>query len=141
VQQLLREIRERGYPGSSNLLVRYLNQGRADADRPHIAPRKATQILLTRPDNLPDDQRETAGRLSGACPEMAALSSLIGKFAAMLDPDPANEGKLLQWIGRPAPPTSRTCTRSPAASNSTSAPPPPRSRSRTTTAAPKASTP
>ena len=30
---------------------------------------------------------------------MAALSSLIGKFAAMLDPDPANEGKLLQWIG------------------------------------------
>jgi len=99
VQQLLREIRERGYPGSSNLLVRYLNQGRADADRPHIAPRKATQILLTRPDNLPDDQRETAGRLSGACPEMAALSSLIGKFAAMLDPDPANEGKLLQWIG------------------------------------------
>ena len=99
VQQLLREIRERGYPGSSNLLVRYLNQGRADAERPHIAPRKATQILLTRPDNLPDDQRETAGRLSGACPEMTALSRLIGKFAAMLDPDPANEGKLLQWIG------------------------------------------
>jgi transposase len=99
VQQLLREIRERGYPGSSNLLVRYLNQGRADAERPHIAPRKATQILLTNPDNLPDDQRETAGRLSGACPEMTALSRLIGKFAAMLDPDPANEGKLLQWIG------------------------------------------
>ena len=42
VQQLLREIRERGYPGSSNLLVRYLNQGRADAERPHIAPRKAS---------------------------------------------------------------------------------------------------
>ena len=99
VQQLLREIRERGYPGSSNLLVRYLNQGRADAERPHIAPRKATQILLTNPDNLPGDQRETAGRLSGACPEMTALSRLIGKFAAMLDPDPANEGKLLQWIG------------------------------------------
>jgi transposase len=99
VQQLLREIRELGYPGSSNLLVRYLNQGRADAERPHIAPRKATQILLTRPDNLPDGQRETAGRLSAACPQMAALSRLIGKFAAMLDPDPANEGKLLQWIG------------------------------------------
>ena len=98
VQQLLREIRERGYPGSSNLLVRYINQGRADADRPHIAPRKATQILLTNPDNLADEQRETAGRLSGACPEMTALSRLIGSFAAMLDPDPANEGKLLRWI-------------------------------------------
>lgn len=46
-QQLLREIRERGYPGSSNLLVRYLNQGRADSERPAISPRKATQILLT----------------------------------------------------------------------------------------------
>jgi zinc-finger of transposase IS204/IS1001/IS1096/IS1165/Transposase len=63
VQQLLREIRERGYPGSSNLLVRYINQGRADAGRPHIAPRKATQILLTNPGNLADEQRETAGRL------------------------------------------------------------------------------
>jgi len=98
VQQLLREIRERGYPGSSNLLVRYINQGRADAGRPHIAPRKATQILLTNPDNLADEQRETAERLSGACPEMKALASLIGSFAAMLDPDPANEGKLLRWI-------------------------------------------
>jgi hypothetical protein len=98
VQQLLREIRERGYPGSSSLLVRYLNQGRADADRPRIAPRKATQILLTNPENLVGEQRETASRLSGACPEMKALSALIGKFAAMLDPDPDNEDKLLQWI-------------------------------------------
>ena len=98
VQQLLREIRERGYPGSSNLLVRYINQGRADADRPHIAPRKAAQILLTRPDNLTDGQRETAARLSSACPEMKALASLIGSFAAMLDPGPANDGKLVRWI-------------------------------------------
>ena len=37
VQQLLREIRELGYQGSSNLLVRYVNQGRADSDRPHLA--------------------------------------------------------------------------------------------------------
>jgi transposase len=98
VQQLLREIRERGYPGSSNLLVRYLNQGRADAGRPHIAPRKATQILLTRPDTLTDGQRETAARLSSACPEMTVLASLISSFAAMLDPDPANEEKLLHWM-------------------------------------------
>ncbi len=98
IQQLLREIRELGYPGSSNLLVRYINQGRADAGRPHIAPRKAAQILLTRPDNLAGGQRDTAARLSSACPEMKALASLIGSFAAMLDPDPANEGKLLRWM-------------------------------------------
>jgi transposase len=98
VRQLLREIRERGYPGSSNLLVRYLNQGRADSDRPHIAPRKATQLLLTRPGNLADGQRETASRLSSACPEMTALATLISSFAAMLDPGPENQDKLLQWM-------------------------------------------
>ena len=110
------------------------------ADRPHIAPRKATQTLLTRPDSLPDDQRETAGRLSGACPEMAALSSLIGNSPPCSTLTPPTRGSSFSGSGRPALPTSRTCTRSPAASNSTSAPPPPRSRSRTTTAAPKAST-
>ena len=98
VQQLLREIRERGFPGSSNLLVRYINQGRLDTEHPHIAPRKATQILLTNPENLPGDQRETAGRLSAACPEMKALARLTGKFAALLDPDPANEDRLPEWI-------------------------------------------
>ena len=98
VQQLLREIRELGYQGSSDLLVRYLNQGRADSDRPHLAPRKAAQLLLTKPENLTGTQRETATRISSACPEMKALASLIRSFAAMLDPDPGNKDKLQQWI-------------------------------------------
>jgi transposase len=97
VQQLLREIRERGYPGSSNLLARCLNQGRAGTERPHIAPRKATQILLTRPDTLTDGQHETAARLASACPQMEALASLIRSFAAMLTPGPGNKDKLQQW--------------------------------------------
>ncbi|MFD0974938.1 hypothetical protein [Plantactinospora endophytica] len=33
--RLFAEIRELGYTGSANLLVRYLNQGRADAVRNH----------------------------------------------------------------------------------------------------------
>ena len=40
VTRLLGEIRQLGYPGSANLLVRYLKQGRAHADRtprPHAA--------------------------------------------------------------------------------------------------------
>ncbi len=98
VQQLLREIREKGYPGSSNLLVRYINQGRLDTDRPHIAPRKAAQILLTDPENLSGGQRETASRLASACPEMKALARLTGKFAAMLQPGPGNGQKLAEWI-------------------------------------------
>jgi hypothetical protein len=84
VQQLLREIRGLGYPGSSNLLVRYLNQGRADAHRPHLSPRKAVQLLLSKPENLTAAQRETTARLASACPEMKALASLIGSFAALL---------------------------------------------------------
>lgn len=81
-----------------NLLVRYLNQGRADAPRSHLSPRKAARLLLTRPENLTDGRRETAERIASACPEMKALAGLIRSFAAMLDPDPANETKLLQWM-------------------------------------------
>jgi hypothetical protein len=37
VRELLREIPELGYQGSSNLLVRYLNQDRAEGNRPHLS--------------------------------------------------------------------------------------------------------
>jgi transposase len=98
VQHLLREIRERGYQGSSNLLVRYINQGRLDSDRPHLSPRRATRILLTRPDRLTPGQQETLGGLEGACPEMTALARLIRSFATLLAPDPGNDARLRQWI-------------------------------------------
>jgi hypothetical protein len=48
-QQLLAEIREQGYPGSMNLLYRYITQGRVEADRPHLSPRRVTRLLLTPP--------------------------------------------------------------------------------------------
>ena len=95
VQQLLREIRERGYQGSSNLLVRYINQGRLEG-RPHLAPRQAARILLTRPDRLTAGQQETLAGLEGACPEMTALTGLIRSFAALLAPDPGNDARLRQ---------------------------------------------
>jgi transposase len=98
VQQLLREIRELGYQGSSNLLVRYTNQGRLDSDRPHLSPRRAARILLTRPDRLTGGQHETLAGLTAACPEMTALAGLITSFAAMLAPDPGNDARLRQWI-------------------------------------------
>jgi hypothetical protein len=61
------------------------------------------------------------------------LARLIGKFAAMLNPDPANDDKLLEWIAGARAADLPISTLSPAASNSTSRPPPPQSRSRTTT--------
>jgi hypothetical protein len=107
VAQLLREIRELGYQGSSNLLVRYINQGRLDGDRPHLSPRRATRILLTRPDRLTAGQHETLAELTAACPEMTTLASLVTSFAALLVPDPGNDARLRQWITdarrRPAP--------------------------------------
>ena len=98
VRQLLREIRERGYQGSSNLLVRYINQGRLDSDRPHLSPRRAARILLTRPDRLTAGHQETLAGLTAACPEMTALASLVTSFAALLVPDPGNDTRLRQWI-------------------------------------------
>jgi transposase len=98
IQHLLREIRELGYQGSSNLLVRYINQGRAEGDRPHLSPRQAARILLTKPDALTAGQNQTLTELAAACPEMTALATLIASFAALLVPDPGNDGKLGQWM-------------------------------------------
>jgi DNA-binding NarL/FixJ family response regulator len=50
--RLLAEIRELGYPGSANLLVRYLDQGRLDLDRLPPSPRRLTSWIMTRPTNL-----------------------------------------------------------------------------------------
>jgi transposase len=104
VWQLLAEIREQGYPGSMNLLYRYITQGRVEADRPHLSPKSFTRLLLTRPDGLSDSQQTLLAGLTAACPEMTSLTALIGSFAALLRPDPANEARLKDWAG-----TARAC--------------------------------
>ncbi len=81
-----------------NLLVRYINQGRLDSDHPHLSPRRAAQILLTRPDRLTGGQAETRARIEAACPEMTALTGLTGSFAQMLAPARENEAALRRWI-------------------------------------------
>ena len=86
------------YQGSSNLLVRYINQGRLDGDRPYLSPGQATRILLTRPARLTGGQAETLARIETACPEMTALARLVQDFAALLTPAPENEDKLQEWI-------------------------------------------
>jgi transposase len=97
VQQLLREIRELGYQGSSNLLVRYITQGRVESDRPHLSSRRVARLLLTRPAALSDAQQALLSKLTTACPEMTSLAGLIQSFAALLKPDPANDEKLQEW--------------------------------------------
>ena len=115
VWRLLAEIREQGYPGSMNLLYRYITQGRVEADRPHLSPRRVTRLLLTRPDALSDSQRALLGELTAACPEMTSLAGLVRSFAALLRPDPGNEARLRTGPRPPGPRTCRACTPSPAA--------------------------
>ena len=86
-----------GYQGSSSLLVRYITQGRVEADRPHLSPRRVTRLLLTRPGALSDSQQTLLAGLTAACPEMTSLTALIGSFAALLKPEPANEARLGDW--------------------------------------------
>ena len=69
-----------------------------EGSRPHLSPRQAAPILLTRPDGLTAGQQETLAGLECACPEMTALAGLIRSFAALLAPDPGNDTRLGQWI-------------------------------------------
>jgi transposase len=97
VHQLLAEIREQGYTGSMNLLYRYITQGRVEADRPHLSPRRVARMLLTRPGALTGSQQALLAKLTGACPEMTSLASLVRDFAALLRPDPGNQARLSEW--------------------------------------------
>jgi transposase len=94
---LLAEIRALGYNGSHNLLVRYLNQGRHLDDHPHLSPRRAARLLLTRPDNLTERQHERLEGLATACPEMTALTGVVRSFAALLSPRKDNPARLAAW--------------------------------------------
>nr|WP_239150577.1 ISL3 family transposase [Streptomyces sp. SID13588] len=95
---LLAEIREMGYTGSANLLVRYINSGRVEADHATLSPRRVTRLLSTHPDHLDDDQRTLLGQLAGACPEMTVLATQIRAFSNLLTPNAGNDKALTSWI-------------------------------------------
>ncbi|WSN72001.1 ISL3 family transposase [Streptomyces sp. NBC_00056] len=98
VQHLFEEIQALGFTGCLNLLHKYINQGRADADRSHISARRFARMLLTRPDNLKTEHHQLLTRLTAACPEMTQLSSSIGDFAQLLTPRAGNTDALTRWI-------------------------------------------
>lgn len=100
VTHLLHEIRELGYTGSANLLVRYLNQGRAEGDRPVTTPRRATRLLLTHPEHLRAKETTLLTALTSACPEMTELAIFVREFAALLAPTDGNDARLTQWIAQ-----------------------------------------
>jgi transposase len=98
VKHLFEEIKALGFTGCLNLLHKYINQGRADADRSHISPRRLARMLLTRPDNLKAEQHELLAKLTTACPEMTQLAADIRDFAPLLTPHADNADALTRWI-------------------------------------------
>ncbi|MEW1660773.1 ISL3 family transposase [Streptomyces sp. NPDC093707] len=100
VKHLFEEIKALGFTGCLNLLHKYINQGRADADRSHISPRRLARMLLTRPDNLKVEQHELLAKLTAACPEMTQLATGIRDFAPLLTPHADNADALTRWIAQ-----------------------------------------
>jgi transposase len=98
VKHLFEEIKDQGFTGCLNLLHKYINQGRADADRSHISPRRLARMLLTMPDNLKAEHQHLLDRLIAACPEMTQLAACIRDFAKLLKPHPDNADALELWI-------------------------------------------
>jgi transposase len=84
VTLLLAEVRDLGYTGSANLLVRYLNQGRADAVRKPPSPRRLVSWLMTRPTDLPAHHQEHLRDLLTACAHLSVLAERVKQFASLL---------------------------------------------------------
>jgi transposase len=100
VTHLLREIKELGYTGSANLLVRYITQGRVEADHATLSPRRVARLLLTDPAHLREEEQVLRDQLAGACTQMTALATSVRDFAALLTPNTANAEALTSWITR-----------------------------------------
>jgi hypothetical protein len=89
VTRLLDEIRELGYTGSANLLVRYLNEGRAQTERASPPPRRLVSWIMTRPADLVGaENRDMASHhgVHGRSTDLAAVK------AAGIDPAPRRSG-------------------------------------------------
>ena len=92
---LLAEIQAMGYPGSYNLLDRYLHQGRAELELADPSIRRLTCWILADPAHLSDTHRAHRDKLTAMCPEMAALAAHVAAFAQLIT---TPGGDLQAWI-------------------------------------------
>lgn len=140
VKHLFEEIKTLGCTGSLNLPHKYINQGRVEADRSPIFPRRLSRILLGRPDRLTDTQRALVDKVAAGCTEMSVLLEHVSTFAALLHPARTTLSTLPTGWRAPGPPPCPTCAPSPAACARTSPPSPQPVPAPSATAAPKVST-
>jgi hypothetical protein len=98
---LLAEIRVLGYTGSPNLLVRYLEQGRAEESLVDPSVRRLTSWIMTDPDHLAVEPGAHRDKLTALCPEMTALTGHVTAFAKLLAHHEHHAGEhaaLQEWI-------------------------------------------
>jgi hypothetical protein len=84
---------------SANLLVRYIDQGRADPERAAPSPRRLVCWIMSRPDDLPGHVAPPPGGpdlLPG--PEMTTLATRVREFATILTRRRGQE--LDEWIAK-----------------------------------------
>jgi transposase len=84
------ELQKQGWTGSARTVRRYLAQFREPGAAPSSPPavpkaRQITRLLLTRPDNLKQDEREQLAGIRAGCPHIDALAAHITAFAEMMD--------------------------------------------------------
>jgi hypothetical protein len=92
VTRLLAEIRELGYTGSANLLVRYLNQGRAHDRHQSPPPRRLVSWLMTGPLSCPN----TTAATSRIC-SRPARTSPSSPSTSMASPTCSPPGAVATW--------------------------------------------
>ena len=86
---LLAEIRAQGYQGSYPALAAYLRPFRKQGTLPPAAPappkaRDIARWILTKPDDLDEQDQRELGRAREKCPHLDALARHVAEFAKML---------------------------------------------------------
>ena len=89
---LWREIRAQGYPGSYRMVARFVagqralarNDGPVSPAQAGLTPRRATLLLLTRPERRSEHQQQTLEQLRALHPAIETAMALFERFAAMI---------------------------------------------------------
>ena len=96
------ELQARGWHGSVQAVERYVRPFRAMTAAPPPGPvvpktRQITRWLLTRPDNLDDDEKAQLAAIQDTCPHLNALAAHVRSFAEIMTRR-SGEQQLEGWL-------------------------------------------
>lgn len=102
-RHLFREIRERGFPGSEEVVKKYARELREafpqqDSPRKRPSVRDVTSWITRHPDSLNDDQARQLKAILARCPELGRTAEHVRAFAELMN---NRQGRGLgAWIAR-----------------------------------------